>query len=288
MDTGGPVSSEQVLGKRLQQARKQAGLTQQQLCAQANLSYSTLAKIERGAIKAPSIFTVQNIAAALHTGVDALLGLESSQPAQRQESKRASSSGIQFIYFDLNDCLIRPRITAFSQLAQDSGQPIDVVESVYWRYNDAVCRGEMSLDELNTVWAERLGILVDWKKYYLAAAEIMPGITELLEWTAEHYYVGILSNTMPGFINSLQERGLIPPVRFDAVVDSSVVHALKPEPKMYETAATMASMPVDQLLLIDDSRPNLMAAEGLGWHTVWFDSYDPLESIKGIRAALET
>jgi len=44
---------EKALGQRLQKARQNAGLTQQELCQKAGLSYSTLAKIERGAIKAP-------------------------------------------------------------------------------------------------------------------------------------------------------------------------------------------------------------------------------------------
>jgi transcriptional regulator with XRE-family HTH domain len=44
---------EKGLGKRLQAARQKAGLTQQTLCQKAGLSYSTLAKIERGAIKSP-------------------------------------------------------------------------------------------------------------------------------------------------------------------------------------------------------------------------------------------
>ena len=53
------------LGKALQLARLSKGLTQQQLCQRADLSYSTLAKIERGAIKAPSIFTIEKIASTL-------------------------------------------------------------------------------------------------------------------------------------------------------------------------------------------------------------------------------
>ena len=43
--------NEKGLGHRLQQARQAAGLTQQALCQKAGLSYSTLTKIERGAIK---------------------------------------------------------------------------------------------------------------------------------------------------------------------------------------------------------------------------------------------
>ena len=53
------VGLEVALGKHLQAARQRASMTQQQLCQKAGLSYSTLAKIERGAIKAPSIFTIE-------------------------------------------------------------------------------------------------------------------------------------------------------------------------------------------------------------------------------------
>ena len=79
---------ERTLGKRLQAARQAAGLTQQQLCQKANLSFSTLAKIERGAIKSPSIFTVQTIAAAVGQSLDELVGeLSAARPARRFSSR---------------------------------------------------------------------------------------------------------------------------------------------------------------------------------------------------------
>ena len=61
------------LGKLVQEARQNAGLTQPQLCQKANISFSTLTKIERGAIKTPSVFTVHAIANALNLSIDALL-----------------------------------------------------------------------------------------------------------------------------------------------------------------------------------------------------------------------
>ncbi len=284
MKSGGSSSDEQALGKRLQKARRQAGLTQQELCARAGISYSTLTKIERGAIKSPSIFTIQHIAGALGATLDELVG---AQSLLLHTSKHVSKSGVRFVYFDLNDCLVRFHTSGFTQLARDSGQPIDIVESVYWQYDSQVCRGEVSLDELNTVWAERLGIMVDWKRYYLEAVDKMPGMVELVAWAAELYRVGVMSNTMPGFIDSLRERALIPSIAYDAIIDSSVVHLLKPEPKMYEVAAVQAGAAPNEILLIDDDRSNLIAAEKLGWHTVWFDSYQPEESIKAIREALQ-
>jgi transcriptional regulator with XRE-family HTH domain len=91
---------EKALGKRLQEARQAAGLTQQQLCHQANLSFSTLTKIERGAIKSPSIFTIQSIAGALGTSLDELIGGQS--PSRPAKQFKKTKSGVSFIYFDVN------------------------------------------------------------------------------------------------------------------------------------------------------------------------------------------
>jgi FMN phosphatase YigB (HAD superfamily)/DNA-binding XRE family transcriptional regulator len=274
---------EKGLGRHLQAARRSAGLTQQDLCHKAGLSYSTLTKIERGAIRAPSIFTIQSIAEALGVTLDELLG----GAITRHAVKGVSRGGVRFVYFDMNDVLIRFYASGLTQLARDSGQPIDVVESVYMQYDSQACRGDITLDQLNTVWAERLGIMVDWKKYYLEAVDKMPGIDELVKWTAERYHCGIMSNTMPGFIAALREQSLLPAVNYDAIIDSSVVHALKPELKMFEIAVAKTGLQPSEVLLIDNDRSNLVAAEAAGWRTIWFDNYQPNTSIESIRTALE-
>lgn len=284
MDTEGGSLDEKWLGRRLQEMRQNAGLTQQQLCQKAGLSYSTLAKIERGAIKSPSIFTIQSIAEALGTSLDALLGITAAPTAP---SKKTTRSGVKFVFFDVNGCLVRFAHRGFSRLSEESGVPIDVIETVFWEYDDAVCRGDKSLDELNTVLAETLHMLVDWKKYYLDAVEPVGGINELVRWSIENYHVGLLTNSMPGFVSAMRERGLIPDVTFDTVIDSSEVHAMKPDPRIYEVAQEHAGFPPSEILLIDDSRANLIAAKKHGWHTIWFDYYRPEESIASIRQALE-
>src|SRR5476649_2555875 len=153
---------EQSLGKQLQAARQAAGLTQQQLCQRANLSFSTLTKIERGAIRAPSIFTVQAIAGALGTGLDQLIG-NSSPTLPRNLSK--TKSGVSFVYFDVNGCLVHFYQRAFARLAAASGAPSDTVETAFWHYNDDVCRGTMSLTDFNSYLAGRLGVeSVDWRQ----------------------------------------------------------------------------------------------------------------------------
>lgn len=276
---------ERGLGKRLQQARQAAGLTQQQLCHQANLSFSTLTKIERGAIKSPSIFTVQSIAGALGVGLDELIGKPAGQ-AGRQLQR--TQSGASFIYFDVNGCLVHYYQRAFAKLARDNGVRSDVVESAFWHFNDDVCRGVLSLDDFNAKMAERLGLKsIDWQKYYMDAIEPVESMQKLLEWAVKRYKVGLLTNIMPGFISIMRRNGKLPNLNYDSIVDSSSVATIKPETKIYEIAQERAGCPPDEILLIDDSRNNLMSAEKLGWHVMWFDDSLLKESVERVREALE-
>jgi len=275
---------EKWLGQVVQKARRQAGLTQQMLCQKSGLSYSTLAKIERGAIKSPSVFTVHRIAGTLGISLDELLG---DVPAGPVTAKKVSKTGVRFVFFDMNGCLVRFYDRAFTRLAEEAGVSTDSVESVFWHYNDDVCRGAMSLDEFNTKLAQRLNTLVDWKKLYVEAVEAVPGTAEIVEWVASNYRVGLLTNTMPGFVEALQQHGLLPAVKFDSIVDSSIVRALKPENKIYEVAIEQLGVSPAEILLIDDERPNLVAAEKLGWKTFWFDGFNLDETEANIRTSLE-
>lgn len=274
---------EKGLGRRLQAARIQAGLTQQALCHKAGLSYSTLTKIERGAIKAPSIFTIQSIASALGTGLDQLMGASGITT-----QKRRSKSGVSFVYFDINGCLVRFYHRAFTRLAEVSGAPADVIETAFWHYNDDVCNGSMSLDEFNRAFAHELGIeKINWLDYYLEAIDPIEAMHDVVRWAGENYRIGLLTNIMPGFVEVMRKEGILPNVSYDAIIDSSVVKAIKPEAKIYEVATKEAGCAPEEILLVDDARTNLMAAEKQGWHVLWFDDYRTEESIKRIKDALE-
>jgi HAD superfamily hydrolase (TIGR01509 family) len=277
---------ERALGQRLQKARKEAGFTQQELCNKAGLSYSTLAKIERGAIKAPSIFTIQSIAEAIDTSLDALMG-RTVTVAAAQDTKKVSNRGVRFIYFDVNGCLVQFTREIFSRLANDHNIPVDIVEELFWDNNDEINRGEKPIEELNALFSAKFNADFDWMEYYLDTVQPIPGMIDLLEWVAQHYHVGLLTNTMPGFVEALQARGKIPPIQFDSIIDSSVVRAMKPDPEIYEIAQREANVPGSEILFVDDTRTNLVAAKKFEWHTIWFDSYRPEDSINTVRQALE-
>jgi FMN phosphatase YigB (HAD superfamily)/DNA-binding XRE family transcriptional regulator len=274
------------LGKSLQRARQAAGMTQQELCQKAGLSYSTLAKIERGAIKSPSIFTIQRISEALGVSLNQLIGSTAGDP--KNSRNKRSKTGVRFVYFDINGCLLRFYHKAFTKLAAQTGVGAEAIEAASWHYNDAACRGEITMDEFNTKLSERLNIpKIDWMQFYLDAVEPIPEMQELVKWASENYRIGLLSNIMPGFIDALKQRQLIPNINYDVTIDSSLLGAIKPEAKIFEIAHEKSGVLPQEILFIDDSRSNLVAAERMGWHVLWFDDYDPQESVPKIREALE-
>ena len=282
------VETARQLGHSIAMARRSAGLTQQELCARAQLSYSTLAKIERGAIKTPSVFTVVAIAAATNTTVEKLAGNIPFSVENKKKQYKISKNGIEFVYFDVNGVLVRFFHRAFSALAHDANVSADVIESVFWRYNDAVNRNEMTLQQFEEKIAEQIGLNnISWIQYYLDNVEPITEMHECIKAVSENYRVGLITNSMPGFVESMIKKGLIPDLAYEAIIDSSRTGFVKPEQQIFDLAAEAAHMSPSKLLLIDDGRTNVTAAEALGWHVLWFDDFHPSESRSRIEKVLE-
>lgn len=281
---------QQTLGKRLQAARQRAGLTQQQLCQEVGLAYSTLAKIERGAIASPSVFTVATIASATHTPLEELLEgftqIDENSPAPR--GKKTSKTGVSFVYFDVGSTLISPIQPAFTRIARDCGQSVETVEMFFWRHHDSVATGRSDLADFNNKLGDYLGIRnFDWQKYYLRSAKPIPQAQSLLKWVAEHYRVGLLTNNMPGGMDSYRRKHLLPELDYEVIIDSSEVGVLKPDPRIYQIAREKAGIHQAGILLVDNEKPNLLAAEAAGWQTVRFDDIHPAASAEAVKKLLD-
>lgn len=286
MEKGGGKANPLALAKSIAQARKKAGLTQQDLCMKANLSYSTLAKIERGAIRTPSVFTVAVIAAATNTTVEDLTGI--STKTVQQKNYKTAKNGLKFVYFDVNGVLIRFFQRAFTDIAAKYGVSAHNIESTYWHYNDAICRGDLAIEEFNSILAKQLGISgISWQDYYLSNVEPIKETREVLAWVSQYFPVGLLTNVMPGTLDQMIAQDIVPNLDYQAIVDSSKIGHIKPEVEVYKQAEEMSGYRGSEILFIDDTSVNLMAAERLDWHVIWFDYYRPQDSTERIKEVLE-
>ncbi len=66
-------SDQDTIGKKIKVRRNKLKLTQDDLARKADIPYTTLVKIETGAVKSPSVDTMKKIATALETTIDELI-----------------------------------------------------------------------------------------------------------------------------------------------------------------------------------------------------------------------
>lgn len=287
------------LGQRIKQARKDAGLTQQDLASKAGISYSTMAKLEQGSIEHPSATTLVKLAKAMGTDVGHLLGTSPSSPAQSMGAggtpspvptplSPSASASFKFVYFDIGRVLVHvdPALQAFSVRV---GKSLDQVRSLFYSYAPLSFRGKLSEYDLQLLFMLKLHLHYtdsDREKLFRSWADDMTPIKPTHEFLVEvsrHYPVGLITNTITGYVARFQHLGIIPEIDYKTIIASCDEGVIKPEPEIYEIATEQAGVEPEDILFIDDSMANIEAAKEYGWQVAWFDELHPQDSIDRIR-----
>ena len=152
------------LGKAIAVARRACGLTQQELCERTGIAYSTLTKIERGAIKKPNVFTVLQIAQTTGLRVEDLLEGSTPQPPANPHSPSRTAAvatgppaaGVKFVYFDLHQVLVNSVYAMMPFIAAKAGQPLNKVENFFMRFDKDLCLGKLSAEEFDRRLSEEM------------------------------------------------------------------------------------------------------------------------------------
>jgi len=278
------VGTKDGLGRSIANLRRARGLTQDELSNKAGISYSTLAKLERGAISSPSVFTVLDIAKVLGVTVDEIL-----HPSKVVSAGVDSSNKIKFVYCDVNGVLVRFFHKAFGVISKETGVNVDKIETAFWHYNDAANRGEITTEEFNRAIEIKLGLKsgsINWEQHYMSCVEPIESMHKCLTEIAKTTKVGLLSDNFPGFLKIMISKKLLPDIEYSSIIESASVHSKKPDQRIYEIAEERAKTPGSDIFFIDDSRANLSEAEKRGWRVLWFDDYNPEDSVKRVQQAI--
>jgi epoxide hydrolase-like predicted phosphatase len=99
----------------------------------------------------------------------------------------------------------------------------------------------------------------------------------LLQWIATLrpcFKTGLLSNAGPDASESIRARypKLLDP--FDDIIFSGEVGLVKPDPAIFHLILSRLQVQPDQAVFIDDFKQNILTAQMIGIHTVWFQSVD--------------
>lgn len=277
------------LGVKLKQLREAVGLTQQVLAARADVSYSTVSKLEQGSVTRPSIKTLQKLVGVLGYDLDLLVD---DKPLPQQYLRRASHQShkvpIKFVYFDIGGVLAHTESMLLQNLAHQFNRPLGKVKELYYAYSPLAMRGRLQVEDVQLLFLFRLHLnfstykkylFTDWVDHMRANSAVHEFATEV----ARHYQIGLLTNIIDGVYERMQERQLVPDLPYKTVVQSCKVGLIKPERPIYELATQLSGHRPEDILFIDDQKVNIKAAREYGWHAEWFNETKTTASLARIR-----
>lgn len=278
------------LSQKVQQLRQARGLTQQQLAQAAEVSLSTVSKIEEGAVTRPSARVLLKLVKSLNFDLDQLLS-EGPLPAHLLPTggPETTPSKIKFVYCDIGGVLLHTDVPLLQNLSVLYNRPLDKIRVLHYQYVPIACKGKLSLEDLQVLYLLKLNIKYTHKqkpkffKHWVDYSEPIEPMQMLLAEIARKYPVGLLTDTVEGFVEKMKARQLLPQLRYQAIVKSCDVGVTKPDARIYEIAAAKARVKPAEILFIDDKMINVEAAKASGWAAEWFDEYRPELSIERIR-----
>jgi putative hydrolase of the HAD superfamily len=168
-----------------------------------------------------------------------------------------------------------------AKLAQIAGIPIDLFTELYWSerpdYDKDVISGieywqTISQHAGTTITPPVIEELIDFDNY-----SWMQFDTVMWEWIgqlrAAGKRVGLISN-MPRDLGEALRSRTQKLSNFDQLTLSYEIHAVKPEPAVYEHCLEGLDTPAEQTLFLDDRIENVQGAELLGIRAIQFTSRD--------------
>jgi putative hydrolase of the HAD superfamily len=90
------------------------------------------------------------------------------------------------------------------------------------------------------------------------------------------YRLAILTNNIADI--AAHWRELVGIDRFEVVIDSHLLGIRKPDPAIYELLLEQLGLPPEAVAFVDDTLPNVVAADELGIHGIHFTSTADLEA----------
>lgn len=106
---------------------------------------------------------------------------------------------------------------------------------------------------------------------YVHHVEAFTDVKEVLETLRGQVKLGVISNAFPSLSEALDALTLT--LYFDAVINSSLVDAWKPNRRIYEIALERLRVQPESAIFVDDIEENLATAEDLGFTVLLIDRW---------------
>jgi FMN phosphatase YigB (HAD superfamily) len=198
---------------------------------------------------------------------------------------------ISFVYFDVGGVAIKDFSASnkWEEMERDLGITQLTLSTFKKFWDDHTKRIELDqdLDDLVPLLRAELNLKLpnnySWLDDFIERFEPNYSLWPIIQKIKETMSVGLLTNMYPRMFKAIQGSGLLPPISWDAIIDSSIELVKKPNPKIYMLAEERAVFPASEILFVDNHQENLDTADSLGWQTFLYDSNDYEQSSKQLE-----
>ena len=204
---------------------------------------------------------------------------------------------LSFVYFDLGGVLELDfsKTNKFELLKKElsiSNEQNQEFELFWEKYEGEVCTGR-DIETLIPLIEEKFGskfpsgysLLIDGFVSKFEHNEYIWSVISEIRKTAK---IGILTNAYPGMVKAIKDSKIIDEIDWDVIVDSSVVGAKKPDPRIYKIAEKQAGFAGSEILFVENSPMHTEAANKFGWQTFLYDPSKPEEASKDLLTFFTT
>lgn len=204
---------------------------------------------------------------------------------------------IKFVYFDMGGVLISDFSDGtgkWGKMKEIMGVKKEFDKEFDGLYDDYERRGlclNRKVDTLIPIFSKKFGMSFppgfSMQDYFVDHFDPNPDIWPIVKQVKKKFKVGVLTNMYVDMLDLIEKKDILPPVKWDAVVDSTKVGYQKPDPKIYEISTEMSGVGKDEILFVDNSKRNIEGAKSFGWETFFYNSKDHKESCAALEKFLQ-
>ncbi|MFH0792212.1 MAG: HAD-IA family hydrolase [bacterium] len=204
---------------------------------------------------------------------------------------------IKFVYFDIGGVMIDD--FSNNDKWQKMKSSIGVRPEIDEEFDDLYSEYELEelclsrdVDSLMPIFSDKFNIKFpknfSMLKYFVDHFDKNNAIWLIVAEVHTKYGIGLLTNMYVGMFDEITKRGLLPPVNWDVVIDSTIVGLQKPDIKIFELAETRSGFKGKEILFVDNNQKNIDTASNFGWNVFLYDSASHVESSKELLAYLQS
>lgn len=187
---------------------------------------------------------------------------------------------ISFVYFDVGGVVVKDIYgeNKWTETKRDIGINVENDEEFdqFWdKYEKEVCLGR-DVDTLIPLIEKKFhlsfptgySLLTDFLDRFEQNKQIWP----VIERIKQNCRIGLLTNMYPRMLSAIMEKGIIPRINWDVIIDSSIEGCRKPSSDIFKLGEQKANVKNGNILFVDNKMKNINAAKDFGWQAFFYDT----------------